>query len=159
MCIRDRLRALGTHIRKFIVEAGIEGVDPVDQAGANSGNTPDWKWLATQTYDSGRFTLTVQERWFSDGTFGNQYVVCQTNCPESKANHPTINFNKMKGAFYMDVGATYKITDQVSIYGKVDNLFDKDPVGSPQTNTGLDINPALYDTLGRIYRAGVRFNF
>ena len=39
------------------------------------------------------------------------------------------------------------------------DLFDKDPVASPQTNTGLDINPALYDTLGRIYRAGVRFNF
>lgn len=47
----------------------------------------------------------------------------------------------------------------MSLYGKVDNLFDKDPVASPQTNTGLDINPALYDTLGRIYRAGVRFNF
>ncbi len=37
--------------------------------------------------------------------------------------------------------------------------LDHDPAPSPQTNTGLDVNPALYDTLGRIYRAGVRFNF
>ena len=153
------IRALGTHIRKFVVNAGIAGVDPVDQAGANNGNTPDWKWLAVQTYDSDKLTLTVQERWFSDGTFGNQYVVCQTSCPVSTTNHPTIDYNKMKGAFYVDVGATYKISKRFSIYGKVDNLFDKDPVASPQTNTGLDINPALYDTLGRIYRAGVRFNF
>ncbi|KQM97302.1 TonB-dependent receptor [Sphingobium sp. Leaf26] len=153
------VRALGTHIRKFIVNAGIAGVDPVDQAGANNGATPDWKWLAVQTYDSDRFTLTVQERWFSDGTFGNQYVVCQSSCPASTANHPTIDYNRMKGAFYVDVGATFKFSDRLSIYGKVDNLFDKDPVASPQTNTGLDINPALYDTLGRIYRAGVRFNF
>ncbi|QHD68431.1 TonB-dependent receptor [Sphingobium yanoikuyae] len=153
------VRALGTHIRKFIVEAGIAGVDPVDQAGANNGNTPDWKWLAVQTYDSGKFSLTVQERWISDGTFGNQYVVCQSSCPASTANHPTIDYNKMKGAFYVDIGATFKFSDRVSLYGKVDNLFDKDPVASPQTNTGLDINPALYDTLGRIYRAGVRFNF
>ncbi|MEB3090144.1 hypothetical protein, partial [Parvimonas sp. M20] len=78
-------------------------------------------------------------------------VVCQTSCPVSTGNHPTIDYNKMKGAFYVDVGASFKITDAVSIYGKVDNLFDKDPVASPQTNTGLDINPALYDTLGRIY--------
>ncbi|WP_088185057.1 TonB-dependent receptor domain-containing protein [Sphingobium sp. Z007] len=153
------VRALATHIRKFIVSAGIAGVDPVDQAGANTGNTPDWKWLAVQTYDSGRFTLTVQERWISDGVFGNQYVVCQTSCPVSTGNHPTIDRNKMKGAFYVDVGASFKIRDNISIYGKVDNLFDKDPVASPQTNTGLDVNPALYDTLGRIYRAGVRFNF
>lgn len=153
------VRALGTHIRKFIVNAGIAGVDPVDQAGANNGNTPDWKWLAVQTYDSGRFSLTVQERWISDGTFGNQYVVCQSSCPVSTGNHPTIDYNKMKGAFYVDIGATFKIGDNLSVYGKVDNLFDKDPVPAPQTNTGLDINPALYDTLGRIYRAGVRFNF
>ncbi|SER34735.1 TonB-dependent receptor plug domain-containing protein [Sphingobium sp. YR768] len=153
------VRALGTHIRKFIVNAGIAGVDPVDQAGANNGNTPDWKWLAVQTYDSGRFSLTVQERWFSDGTFGNQYVVCQSSCPTSTANHPTIDYNKMKGAFYVDIGATFKLGDNLSIYGKVDNLFDRDPTASPQTNTGLDVNPALYDTLGRVYRAGVRFNF
>ncbi|EQB33183.1 TonB-dependent receptor plug domain-containing protein [Sphingobium ummariense] len=153
------VRALATHIRKFIVEAGIAGVDPVDQAGANNGNTPDWKWLAVQTYDSGRFSLTVQERWFSDGTFGNQYVVCQSSCPVSTGNHPTIDYNTMKGAFYVDIGASFDITDKITVYGKVDNLFDKDPVAAPQTNTGLDINPALYDTLGRIYRAGVRFNF
>jgi len=153
------VRALGTHIRKFIVNAGIAGVDPVDQAGANNGATPDWKWLAIQTYDSGRFSFTVQERWISDGTFGNQYVVCQSSCPASTANHPTIDYNRMKGAFYVDIGATFKFGDNLSIYGKVDNLFDKDPVAAPQTNTGLDINPALYDTLGRIYRAGVRFNF
>lgn len=153
------VRALGTHIQKFIVNAGVAGVAPIDQAGANSGATPDWKWLAVQTYDSGKFSLTVQERWFSDGTFNNNYVVCQSSCPVSTGNYPTVDYNTMKGAFYVDIGATLKINDSIQIYGKVDNLFDKDPVAMPQTNTGLDINPALYDTLGRIYRAGLRFNF
>ncbi|WP_407635844.1 TonB-dependent receptor plug domain-containing protein [Novosphingobium lindaniclasticum] len=153
------LRALATHIQKFIVNAGIAGVDPIDQAGNNAGATPDWKWLAVQTYDSDRFSLTVQERWISDGTFGNQYVVCQTSCPVSTGNHPTIDYNTMKGAFYVDIGATFKFSENLQLYGKIDNLFDKDPTASPQTNTGLDVNPALYDTLGRIYRAGIRFNF
>ncbi len=153
------VRALATHIQKFIVSAGIAGVDPIDQAGNNAGATPDWKWLAIQTYDSNRFSLTVQERWISDGTFGNQYVVCQTSCPASTGNHPTIDYNTMKGAFYVDIGATFKFNENLQLYGKIDNLFDKDPTASPQTNTGLDVNPALYDTLGRIYRAGIRFNF
>jgi iron complex outermembrane receptor protein len=154
------VRALGTHVNKFLVNAGIAGVDTVDNAGANSGAIPDWKWLAVQTYSNDLFSLFLQERWFSDGVFGNQYVVCSAgNCPQSTGNHPTINRNKMPGAFYMDVGGSVNVTKQGSLYFKVDNLFDHDPEPSPQTNTGLDVNPALYDTLGRTYRIGVRFNF
>jgi iron complex outermembrane recepter protein len=153
------VRALGTHIRKFIVDSGIAGVAKIDQAGANTGATPDWKWLATQTYDSGRFSLTVQERWFSDGVFNNNYIVCQSACPVSTGNNNTVSYNKMKGEFYLDVGASFELNDRLTIYGKVDNVMDNDPTPSPQTNTGLDVNPALYDTLGRVYRAGIRFNF
>ena len=91
--------------------------------------------------------------------FGNQYVVCTASCPASTGNHPTIDFNKMKGAFYVDVGGTVKVNDNFGMFFKVDNLFDHDPAPSPQTNTGLDVNPALYDTLGRIYRVGVRVKF
>ena len=80
-------------------------------------------------------------------------------CPASTGNHPTIDRNFMEGAFYVDVGGTYNVTSAIKAYFKVDNLFDHDPAPSPQTNTGLDVNPALYDTLGRTYRVGVRFNF
>ena len=65
----------------------------------------------------------------------------------------------MAGAFYVDVGARYSVNDNVSAFIKIDNALDRDPVASPQTNTGIDINPLLYDTLGRTYRAGVRYNF
>lgn len=153
------VRALGTHVREFLVNAGVAGVDRVDQAGANNGATPDWKWLATQSYDNDTFSINLQERWFSDGTFGNQYVACTTGCPASTTNHPTIDFNKMKGAFYFDLGGSLNVTKAVSMFFKVDNLFDHDPEPAPQTNTGLDVNPALYDTLGRFYRVGVRARF
>jgi outer membrane receptor protein involved in Fe transport len=153
------VRALGTHVRKFLVSAGIAGVATVDQAGANNGNTPDWKWLATQSYDNDLFSINLQERWFSDGTFGNQYVVCSTGCPASTGNNPTIDFNRMKGAFYFDLGGSVNVTKAVSLFFKVDNLLDHDPEPSPQTNTGLDVNPALYDTLGRFYRIGMRARF
>jgi outer membrane receptor protein involved in Fe transport len=153
------LRGLGTHVINFITDPGLPGTIPVDSAGANSGATPSWKWLAIQSYDNDQFSLLLQERWFSDGVFGNQYVVCSTACPVSTANNPTIDYNKMKGAFYFDIGGSLNVTKQVSMFFKVDNLFDHDPEASPQTNTGLDVNPALYDTLGRFYRLGVRARF
>jgi outer membrane receptor protein involved in Fe transport len=65
----------------------------------------------------------------------------------------------MAGAFYLDLGARYSVTEEISAFIKIDNLLDRDPVASPQTNTGIDINPTLYETLGRMYRAGVRYNF
>jgi outer membrane receptor protein involved in Fe transport len=65
----------------------------------------------------------------------------------------------MAGAFYLDVGARYSVTDNLGAFIKIDNALDRDPVAAPQTNTGIDINPLLYDTLGRTYRAGFRYNF
>ena len=152
-------RGLATHVIRFVTDTGLPGTVPIDTAGANSGATPSWKWLTTQTYTQDQFSLLLQQRWFPDGVFGNQYIVCQTNCPTSTANAPTIDHNTMKGAFYFDIGGTVNFTKQVSAYFKVDNLFDRDPTPSPQTNTGVDINPALYDIVGRVFRIGARFEF
>ena len=149
------LRGLATHVRKFVTDSGLIGTVPVDSAGVNTGNTPDWKFLAIQSYENEKFSFMVQERWFSDGVLGHQYVVCQPGtCPASTNNHPTIDQNFMPGAFYMDIGGTYNVTPQVTAYFKVDNLFDRDPAKSP-----FFVNPALYDVVGRMYRAGVRFRF
>jgi len=148
-------RGLATHVRKFVIDSGIQGTIPNETAGVNTGNTPDWKWLAIQSYENDKFSFMVQERWFSDGVLGNQYVVCQPgNCPESTNNAPTIDQNFMPGAFYVDIGGTYNITKAITAYAKVDNLFNRDPAKSP-----FFVNPALYDVVGRMYRAGVRFRF
>ena len=153
------VRGLATHVISFVTDLGLPNTVPIDTAGANSGATPSWKWLTTQTYAQDEFSILLQQRWFPDGVFGNQYVVCDTNCPTSTANAPTIDYKTMKGAFYFDIGGTYNVSKAVSAYFKVDNLFNRDPTPSPQTNTGVDINPALYDIIGRVFRAGVRFSF
>jgi outer membrane receptor protein involved in Fe transport len=148
------VRGLATHIRKFVTEAGLPGTAPTDTAGVNTGNTPNWKVLGTQTFETDRWSLLVQERWFSDGNYGNQYVVCQSACPVSTAIAPTIDQNHMPGAFYLDVGGTFNLTEQVTAYFKVDNVLNQDPAKSPN-----NANPALYDVIGRMYRAGFRFRF
>jgi outer membrane receptor protein involved in Fe transport len=153
------LRALATNVRDFTTIPGLPGTVAQQTAGQNSGATPDWKALFVQTFSTENYSLTLQERWFSDGVIGNQYVVCSSGCPVSTTNNPTLNNNHMDGATYVDVAGSYNISKHVVAYFKIDNLFDKAPVPSPQTNTGLDVNPALYDTLGRFYHAGLRFNF
>ncbi|WP_336966516.1 TonB-dependent receptor plug domain-containing protein [Sphingobium aquiterrae] len=152
-------RALATHVKNYVTDSGLPGTIPTQGAGVNTGNTPHWKLYATQSWDTDTFGLTLTQRWFSDGTFNNEYVVCQSSCPVSTVNNPTVDFNHMKGAFYFDIGGTYHVTEAVTAYFKVDNLFNRDPTPSPQTNAGIDVNPALYDLLGRMYRVGVRFKF
>jgi outer membrane receptor protein involved in Fe transport len=65
----------------------------------------------------------------------------------------------MKGAFYWDLGGSYKLSKTLSVYFKVDNVTDVDPPSAPQTGTGYGINPFLYDVLGRQYRVGARMQF
>ena len=158
-------RALATHVISYLQNSGIAGTIPTQLAGVNTNNTPSWKAYLTQSWDIRHLGVDLTERFVSAGNFGNQYIVCQTNCPiytpgsQAAVNNPTINYNHMAGALYFDIGGRYSITDSLTTFVKIDNVLDRDPVAAPQTNTGLDVNPALYDTIGRVYRVGVRYNF
>ena len=156
---RLTFRALATHMKSFLSNSGIPNTIPSEGAGVNMGNTPDWKVLASQAWDWDKWNVSVSERWISDGVRSNEFIECQTNCPVSTANNRTIFDNSMKGAFYVDLGASYKFSDRLSIYGKVDNVGNVDPVAAPQENPSIAINPALYDVLGRTYRVGLRYKF
>ena len=153
------LRALATHTVSFKTNSGVLGTITVDSAGVNLGNTPDWKATFSQTWSQGRLSLSLYERWISDGVYNNEYIECSTGCPVSTVTHRTIDNNKMKGATYVDVGGSYDVNDNTTAYFKVDNLFDTDPVAAPTTNVSPGVNPYLYDTIGRMYRAGVRLRF
>ncbi|MFJ1469686.1 TonB-dependent receptor domain-containing protein [Massilia orientalis] len=156
---RFTVRALATRTLHFITDSGVVGTIPSEGAGVNLGNTPKWKLLATQSWDNDKLSLTLTERWFSDGKYSNEYIECQTNCPVSTLIHPTIYDNKMKGATYVDFGGSYNVSKQLMVYFKIDNLADRDPEPAPQANPSFAINPALYDVVGRTYRAGLRYNF
>lgn len=156
---RFTFRALATRNLHYITESGVVGTIAVDSAGSNMGNTPKWKVLAQQTWENDKLSVTLTERWFSDGTYRNDFIECQTGCPMSTLIHPTIYDNKMKGAAYLDIGASYNLSKQLQAYFKIDNVTDRAPEAAPQTNASYGINPALYDVVGRTYRAGLRYGF
>ena len=153
------LRGLATHTQTFKTNSGVVGTIPTEAAGVNLGNTPKWKGQFSQSWETDTASFTVSQRWVSDGVYSNEFIECQTNCPVSTVTRATILNNQMKGAFYWDIGGSYKINKHVSVYFKIDNLTDVDPVAAPQTGTGYGINPFLYDVLGRQYRVGARMSF
>jgi iron complex outermembrane recepter protein len=156
------IRALATRTLHYTETSGLPGTIPTEQAGNNRGNVPDWKVFAIQSYDTDQFSLSVTERWFSDGVYSNEYVECVPGscpAPDPTGNISTINDNHMDGAFYVDVGGSYNITRQLNAYFKIDNAFNVAPEPSPQNGVTYGFNPVLYDVLGRTYRVGVRFNF
>jgi iron complex outermembrane receptor protein len=156
------LRGLASRMIHSISDPGVPGTTPIEGAGAMTGATPKWKALVSQSWDGlmgGKLNLNLSERWIGAGVFNNEYIECQTACPLPTAAHPTIFDNHMPGAVYFDLGGTYNVSKQVSTYFKIDNLADRAPVMVPQTNLSLGLNPAVYDSVGRTYRVGVRMNF
>ncbi len=59
----------------------------------------------------------------------------------STVNNPTIDHNEMAGAIYFDLGGHYSVNDRFTAFVKIDNLLDRDPTASPQTNTASTSTP------------------
>jgi outer membrane receptor protein involved in Fe transport len=160
------LRGLATRTMKFITNPGIPNGVILHTAGNNTGNIPLWKTYFMQSYDNDQWSFQLIERWFSDGVFNKNFIQCAAgSCPVSTAQNPTIDYNRMQGAFYLDIGGSYNISDSTTAYFKIDNITNFAPVPNPTGANGTPapnsngINPALYDTIGRMYRIGVRLKY
>ncbi|WP_116807927.1 TonB-dependent receptor plug domain-containing protein [Steroidobacter cummioxidans] len=142
---------------------------PTDTAGENYGNTgsPDWRWTAVLGYDNVSFNSALTVRGVSAGVYSNTLIECTSNCPESTIARPTINENDLAGAIYLDWAMTYKMLlgasqdTQVELFFNVKNIANKDPViavggpgGVPFDTVSTNAN--VYDSLGRVFRAGFR---
>jgi hypothetical protein len=158
------VRSLATHVSKYITNPGIPNQPLIEIAGQNSGSVALWRWIGVESWDTDSWNLTLTERWFSDGQINKSYIQCTTGCPAPTSAVGTINNNHMDGAFYLDIGGSYNIVKSdngllAQVYFKVDNVANLDPVPNPQFGSlpiSNGANPVLYDTLGRLFRIGVR---
>ena len=143
---------------------------PLDVAGQNTsgaGSTPDWRWTASFTYNLDPLSATLAARGVSAGKYGNNFIECTSGCPVSTIDHPTINDNHIPGATYLDLSLSYTMllgkdeSTQMQTFFNIRNITNKDPVIVAGGPSGLpydtvSTNPANYDSLGRVYMAGVR---
>jgi iron complex outermembrane receptor protein len=142
-------RGLATHVFSFATDTGIPGSFPSETAGNNGGSIPNWKVYATQSWQVNDLTLTLTERFISKGRTNVNQIECDFgSCPIPTVQYPTVNGSDLPSALYLDIGASYQIRPELQVFGKVDNLFDK----NPPPGGGV----SLYDYFGRMYRIGLR---
>jgi len=155
------IRMLATNVMKYQTNPGFIGAFVSETAGSNGGSTPHWKVFFNQGYDSDNWGLFINERWFSEGVINRAWFACAANCPAPvDSNHPTVSSNYMPGELYFDIGGHYDLTEHSSLYFKIDNLTNQNPGNAnPFTplNQSSNINPTLYDVIGRYYTIGFRF--
>ncbi len=141
-------RALATHT---ITRTVNDGQVISEQVGMNTGGIPNWRTIGSVRYDHGPYMGMVTVRHVSSGVYDNSYTQADL------AN------NYLPGATYYDLAFAYKTAmgnSDVEFYLKIDNVLNKDPVQVAGLNQiASPQNPQLYDTLGRLYRAGVRLAF
>lgn len=160
------LRALATRYLENYRNDGI--APPTESVGQNGGNgPPKWRYRLSAGYNLDPVGIVVTARGISAGVYDNTNIECQTGCPASTATRRTVAENDIDGAWYFDVNLSYQFLgnddgDEAEAFVTVKNVFNKDPAVVAQGPAGTSFlsqpaNPTLYDTLGRTFRAGVRF--
>ena len=160
-----QFRFLATNYLENITD---NGVTAIDEAGANTSATPDWKYRASIDYTLNDMRFNLTARGVSDGVLSNAYIECTTDCPVSVAPNYTINNNQVSGKVYLDGYASTTLafanTGDVELYLQIRNLLDTDPAvvtypayqGSENRPGYLATNRSLYDVLGRQFKIGFR---
>jgi len=147
------LRALFSHIIEN--STTVKGVytDTAGQTGVGEGR-PGWQGTTSINYYNGPWTLFLQERYLSAGTYDARWTT-----------GVDIDDNSVAAAFYTNLGLVYDFgggEKEWAAFLNVTNLFDKAPplaptygdfFGSSHTNQGL------FDEIGRRITLGLNFRY
>jgi iron complex outermembrane receptor protein len=161
------IRALATRYISAVIDNGLS--PPIEYVGANGSEVgsnlygvPTWVYNVSASYSLDPIRVTLTAHGFTSGTMSNTYVECTSACPASTGFNPTINYNQMAGRTYLDLAIDYKVLDNVTMFFAATNFTDLDPAPYVGVNNGVGYmipgaNLGLYDPVGRVFRAGVRF--
>ena len=140
------LRGLANYVKSL--ETITNGVS-VDNAGTAVAGVPHWRFNIEGVYRTGPVTFRTLVRYMGGGLFNPTYV-----------EGVDIDDNTVPSRTYIDAAFSYRMDEHVEVFGKVENLLDKDP---PITTSSL-ISPqaassVLYDVRGRYFSMGARVSF
>ena len=131
------------------------GLSAFDYAGSQGSDSsfvgvPKMHFNLSAQYTEGPWSGTVQGRYIGTSRVNNQWT-----------SGKEIDNNALPAVAYMDLRGSYKWNENVQLYGSLDNLWDTPPPNTIGTNAGSNVSVriSVYDTLGRMYHAGLRFSF
>jgi iron complex outermembrane receptor protein len=128
---------------------------PGDSAPPTLGTVGSLKWrgLLTTTYSVGPSRTTLTTRYIGPGKITNQPATSLTGIAD--------DLNHVDPVWYFELAENFDISlggRKVTVFGVVENLFDRDPEPIPSSGTSFGTS-APYDLIGRTYRMGFRFKF
>ncbi len=146
-------------------------VDTNDYAGvlgagapAQTAGTPKWRAGFSATYKTGPYSFTTQVRAYGSAILNNFWNT-GNRAPASARWTVSDDVFHVDPTAYLDLRASYDLTDNYQIYTAIDNVLDIPPQMKPGTQDGVQSNGGpthsvtAYDLLGREIRLGLRFNF
>lgn len=133
----------------------------------NLVGVPRWRADAVITYDNPLFSLTAHGRYIPSALLSRDHIgpgepgysvdwVANVTVPGDFRQ--SISDNSVDSRFYLDLTASVKLygpegEDGIELFGGIDNVFDKDP----PSNLRFIGNGLYFDSIGRYYKVGVRF--
>jgi len=148
------LRAFATNAQNRKVIAPGSTLSYAGAAGDGGNGVARWRALASATLDNGPLSATLTGRYISRSLLKREW------------GPNDIDDNTVPARIYFDLAASYRFTVRgvkLQAFAAVDNLLDQDPpvavsvAGNSFITSGTNAN--LYDTIGRYFRGGLRFEF
>lgn len=151
------------YIRNFIDTTLAPATDDVGEM--PGGAPPNWAGVARVDYRADSWSTTVSARMMSSGVLRNTYVECQAACPTVTIPFQTVDNNYAPGYFYLDwsISKTFELAGaDMETFLNINNVFNRDPgmIARGSDEIGYELpttNLGKYDSLGRVFRAGIRF--
>ena len=141
-------RLLTTYVDKLVGTINGIATDRAGQVGSGAG-VPHWRGNLSMEYRAAKYNAGVLYRYVQGGTYDNTFV-----------EGIDINDNSVSGRGYIDLNGTYKITDNIDVFAKINNLLDVDPPATPNIIAQtIYASAPFYDRTGRYYIGGVRLRF
>jgi outer membrane receptor protein involved in Fe transport len=146
------VRLLSNFVRELTTIANGVANDYVGLAGLSPPPTgvPEWRTNVDFNWRRDALRLGLGYRFMGGGKFDTRFNITQLD----------LQNNDIKGRSYVDINASYDVTKNYSVYGRVENLFDVDPPITPNAiNQPTVANSQFFDRRGLFWTVGGRVKF
>lgn len=162
------LRVIGSYLYDLIVDSGL-GEGPVNYEGQSGpvgsfggfNTSPNWQATAWLTYSRNRLMTTLEARYIGSGSLNAQRFASPPGDP-SNTQLFSMTTNSVDDKYYLGWSGSLDLPQMGSggmqLFWAIQNLLDEDPPVAPGGNN-YPTNPVFFDTIGRRYRIGLRFDF
>lgn len=145
---RLSVRLLTNYVDELSTTITGELTDRAGQVGV-TGGVPHWRGNLSVGYRADKYDVGALVRYVQGGKYDNTFV-----------EGVDINDNSVPGRTYLDLNGAWRITDDVELFAKINNVFDADPPPTPNSlSQATYATSPLYDRIGRYYIGGVRVRF